>query len=453
MAYRSPGVRIEDLPNQALAAQPGGVRIPAVVGTGATTTLVPNVPLTKGTADGTDTIVNPLNTTVLEVTAISDVPGLSQYKQGTDFTIINNNIVWAPAGSEPSTGATYYVSYTKAKPSSSYNTPDLWFSLKDVRDAFGPELKNGIVNPITNAAAMAFRNGAASVMIVQATTGSNTDLQTAIDALQLSDIDVIVAPQATNSTLQNYLKTHVITQSAPSIKHERMAVMAPTLDGLSPSISEQTGRADGMADRRIVLVSPPAVILTLKDSATNQDTDVLVSSGYAAAGFAGLMTNANFDPAEPLTRKSVSGLKTLSNFNYLPSQMDVLAARGITVLESINDAIRVRHALTTGTGNINDLTVSVVLIIDNIRKDVRSALEREFIGTKILASTPSAVATKIKALLDTKVNDKIIVDYDEGSIAVTQDLTDPRTLKVSFAVAPVYPLEFIDVVFSLFVAA
>lgn len=454
MAYRAPGVRIQEVPNLALAGQPAGVRIPAVAGTAITTTKVSDATLTKGTSNSTESIVDPLQTTVLGVTAVGDVPGLSQYKYGTDYLVVNNNVVWQSGGTQPSTGAAYYVTYLKAKDAAAYNSPNLWFSIQDVRNTFGPELTNGVVNPVTTAALKMFENGAAAVMIVQATTGSQTDLQTAIDALQGQDVDVVLVPQATNSTLQNYLKTHVLTQSAPAVGHERFTIITGTLNGLSPSLTEQTGRADAMATKRVIIVSPPAQILTLRDSATNSDRDVLVPSTYAGgAAFAGLMTNANYDPAEPLTRKPITGVASLSNFNYLPSQMDNLAVRGITVLENISGSIRVRQALTTGTGNINDLTVSVALIIDNIRKDTRTQLDRQFIGTKILTSTPSAVATAIKALLEQKVKDKIIADFDESSISVEQDQTDPRTLNVSFAVAPVYPAEYIDVTFSLFVAA
>ena len=64
---------------------------------------------------------------------------MSQYKVGTDFTWINNNLAWISAGSQPTTGANYYVSYRKNKLSTAYNEPTIFYSTKDVRKEY-PDL-------------------------------------------------------------------------------------------------------------------------------------------------------------------------------------------------------------------------------------------------------------------------------------------------------------------------
>lgn len=440
--YRAPGVYIQDVQNPAFGALPAGFRVPGLVATGKSTLPVKNTPITKGSANGTDTIPTS-GLTVVAVTVVGDTPDTSQYKSGIDYNSVNNTIVWINGGQQPTTGATYYVSWTRAKVAAEF-LPMQFTNLKDVRDAYGNELESGVYNAIPTAANLLFQNGAPAVIIAQAVTAAVTDLQNAIDNMKVQDIDVLVVPQATNSALWQYVRGHVLTQSSPSVRHERVFLTGP--DGFSDAITTIAAKATSIAHERMWLLAPPSIVVTLRDAITLTDQDVFLPAQYMAAALAGAVTNPSEDAATPITRRSIVGIKNLSTFNYQQSDKDYLGAAGVMV---INDTpnIQVRHAITTDTTNVNTVTASVVLIKDNVKKTLRPLLDKAYIGTKITSRTPSEVATTITTFLEQKITDQIIVAY--RNISVVQDAIDPRTINIKFDIKPVYPLEFIDVSFSL----
>ena len=444
--YRRPGVYITEIPNPAVAGLPSGFRLPGLVGTGKTTLPVLNTPVVKGVSNGTDAIpVGPYS--LVTITQIGDNPSLKQYIQGVDWNQVGSSITWINGGQQPTTGATYYVSWTRAKVSTDY-LPTLYTSLQDVRNAYGNELEAGVTYCIPVAARMLFDNGAPSIVITQALTAAQSDLQTAIDNMTTQDIDVLLVPQATNTTLTNYVRAHVMNQSSPAVQHERWYITSA--DGNSDAITTIAGKATSMSLDRMWIVAPPSFAMTLHDAVYLTDEQLLLPSTYLAAQVAGTATNPNFDPAAPLTRRSVVDADNLSTFNYSETQKDYLGAAGVMVIESAAGGIRIRHGLTTDTTNVNTVTASVLLIKDNIRKTLRTLLDKQYIGTKILASTPSSVSTTISTFLKGKIADQIIVSY--RNITVVQDTIDPRTINVSFDIQPSYELDYLDVSFSLFTA-
>lgn len=445
-SYRGPGVQIRIVDNPGNALLPSGLRIPCIVATGLTVKPVKDIAITRG-AGQTDTITGYTTGQVTNVTAVGDFPSLAQYKENTDWRQVDNTILWITNGQAPTAAATYFATVNIPKVSADYNKGVLYTNIQDVRNDFGAELINGVVTPVTAAAKLCFDNGAPVLMIVQPTTGSQSDLQTAVDAVKIEDVDMMVVPQACNTTLDNYVRNHVLTQSSPSVKHER--VWLRSADGMSDAVTTIQGYAVGQLNERVTVMAPPAFVTTFKDSVTTQDQDVLLPSGYMAAMYAGVVANPNSDAATPLTRKSFVGIKSLSTFNYTEVDKNNLGGSGVTVIENNRGVFRVRHALTTDTTNVNRLTQSVVFIKDNVRKELRTLLDSSFIGSKIDNSLASRVNSTIDAYLRQKVKDTIIKSY--RNIQVTQDLVDPRTLNVTFDMAPIYPAEFIDMTISLFV--
>lgn len=445
--YRPPGVNITIIDNPGNALLPAGLRIPCIVATGLTTKLVPNVAVTRDSGQ-TDTVPSTTSSSqVSNITAVGDFPDLKQYTENVDWRQVGNTILWISGAQAPTAGATYFLTYRTPKASTDYNNGTIYTSIQDVRTDFGDELINGVLTPVTAAAKLCFDNGAAVVMIIQPSTGSQSDLQTAIDAAKLDDIDVLVVPQACNTTLDNYVKAHVLTQSSPSVRHER--VWFRSSDGMSDAVTTVQAAALGSIHERVTVMAPPAFVTTFKDAITTQDQDILLPAGYLAAAYAGIVANPNNDAATPLTRKSFVNVKSLSTFNYTETDKNNLGGSGVTVIEENRGAFRVRHALTTDTTNVNRLTQSVVFIKDNVRKELRELLDASFIGAKIDLSLPSRMSATIDAFLRQKQRDEIIKSF--RNIQVVQDTVDPRTVRVTFDIAPIYPAEFIDVVISLFV--
>ena len=445
--YRQPGVTIKIVDNPGTALLPSGLRIPCIVATGLTTTKTPNIAVTRG-AGTTDTITGYVSGEVASVYDVGDFPDLVQYKENTDWRQVDHQIVWIAGQQAPTTASVYYASIREPKVSTLYNSGVLYTDIQAVRNDFGDEIINGVLTAITTAAKLCFDNGAAGIVLIQPTSGSQTHLQDAIDAAKREDLDILVVPQACNTTLDNYVKAHVLTQSSPAVRHER--VWFRSGDGMSDAVTTLQAAAVGMHDERVTVMAPPSFVATFRDATVQADQDLLLPSSYLAAAYAGVCANPNYDAATPLTRKSLIGIKSLSTHNYTVVDKDNLGGSGITVVELVNGEFRIRHAITTDTTNTSRITQSVVFIKDNIRKELRTLLDATFIGTKADNSATSRITGVIEAFLRAKVRDEIITAF--RNIKVQQSTSDPRTFNITFDIAPLYPVEYIDVVISLVTA-
>jgi len=443
--YRPPGVSVTIIDNPGTLLLPAGLRIPNIIATGLTTLLVKNAQVTRASAGDTDTIPSTSSGDVSEIKIVGDFPDEDQYEENVDWRQVDNTILWISGGQSPTAGSTYSLTYRKPKASSFYDQGVLYTDMQAVRDDFGDEIINGVLTPLSAAAKLCFDNGATAILIIQAQTASQTDLQSAITAAKQEDIDVMVVPQACNTTLNTYMKAHVLGESSPEVRHWRVQFRGA--DGLSDAVTTIRSQAQNMANERITVVAPPAFVSTFYDATADAEQDVLLPSSYMAAAYAGIIANPNNDAATPPTRKALIGIKNLSTFDYSKTDKDLLGAAGVTVIENQGGTIRIRHALTTDTSNVSRLSQSIVFIKDNVRKELSTRLDQSFIGVKADNTVKSRIAAEIEAFLRLKVRDEIITAF--RNIKVTQSTTDPRTFSVSFDMAPVYPIEYVDVTISL----
>lgn len=449
MVYLQPGVYTQEKVSAEFLQLPPGTRIPAIVGTGDTTAPIANISVVKGATNGLDLIVSPSLQTISSISAVGTVPDLGEFVRGTDYQLTSNQVDWSLAGSQPTYGSTYYVSYRRTKTDAEY-APTAYFTLADIRSSYGGEFNNGVMSPITVMANLLFANGAPQEVIVcQSKSGSNSDMQDALDQLKGVDIDCVIMAEATNSTLQNYLRNHVIVQSSSYNRHERVTYGGFTT-GLSASVSDQIALGQAIKTEGMMLFSPPNITATFKDVSTQQDVSVMLPSSYVSAAEAGLDTNPAFTASEPKTRKTHVGY-TIGNFNYLPSQMDLLAGTGnITVLVSNAGVIQIRDARTTDPTTINTLMPSVVLAKHSFVKGLRKLLDGQYIGTKIDNSTASSISATISAYCNQQINASEIRSF--RNILVKQDTINPTQMNVSLEIQAIYPLQYIQVQFSFFVA-
>ena len=130
--------------------------------------------------------------------------------------------------------------------------------------------------------------------------------------------------------------------------------------------------------------------------------------------------------------------------------MNSLGSRGVCVLEDKSGVISIRHGITTDITNVNRSAISVVSTKDWVKKRVRTNLDNAYIGTKLTGATTKSMEKTVVAFLDTLINDSILTA--KRDISVSQNATEPRQMDVTFAISVVYPLEFIEVSFSLYVA-
>ena len=451
--YVGPGVQVFQNPTPQFGGVGTGPRVLGIVGTGHSYVPILDTAVTKGAANGTDII--PVGTyTLVSVTLVGDTPDTNQYIAGTDFNLINGNIVWTSTGKQPTTGATYYVTWNRAKvyPQDYVAGPNTTFTngqMAQIRTLYGSELENGVYNVIPLAANLAFQNGAAQIIISQSLTSSQVDLQNAVDTMKAQNIRFLVVPQATNSTLDTYVWNHVTTQSSPSVRHER--VFITSADGWSDATTTIAAKASAYSSDRFWITAPPSVAITLQDAIVNQPEQLLIPSALAlASAYAGVACNPSNDDAQPLLRQPIVGIDNLSTFNYQETDKNVLGAAGVTVINN-DPPMYIRDALTTNTTNVNTVTASVRVLTDYIIINLRTGLNRAFIGTKITSQTTAQIAGAITTFMNNLLNppNQIIQAFITGSLSVTQSAIDPRTINIAFTFMPIFPLTYIQITMSL----
>ena len=160
----------------------------------------------------------------------------------------------------------------------------------------------------------------------------------------------------------------------------------------------------------------------------------------------GLDTTLRYDVAEPLTNKAIVGFDTIDGDNLTNIEKNRLASAGVCVIHRIGLSHVVRHALTTDFSNVNTREQSITKITDFTAQSVRAACE-VYIGKKMIAEKPIWVQGTVGGVLTMLISEQILTGG--GNINVLIDPNSPDTLHVSFNIAPVYPLNYIRVEFSI----
>ncbi len=198
----------------------------------------------------------------------------------------------------------------------------------------------------------------------------------------------------------------------------------------------------GTLPERNALVSPasftypnPAGAGTLK-----------IGGQYVAAALAGMLSAR--DVQQPLTRKTVGGI---TNVNDYRSEIDKNrdAEAGLLVVEKRNAVVRVRHAITTAVNDTNNRELSVVRAKHYMIESIRNTVEEQIIGSLYAdADAPFTVQASIEGVLSSLVADQVIVGYG-GVQARSLAPSQPTVIEVRFTYLPAYPLNYVNVVFSI----
>lgn len=349
-------------------------------------------------------------------------------------------------GQEPAVGDFYYITYSYAK--TDFSTR-LFTRFRDIQANYG---RLSVQNPLTLASYLAILNGAVIVGCKQVEKQpglATASSQAYIDALEeLSKpleagiIPDILVPLTTDPSVMGAYVNHADLQSSRRYRQERRCIF-----GVASGTLPKTARdiAQGLANKRAILVYPDSAVLTLDDPATGEERNFVVDGTYMAAALAGVQVSPQFDVATPLTRRTVVGFRRL-NRSLDDVDKNRLASAGITVLEDRGTNIRVRDGLTTDLTSRFTSTPSIVAIADHVERQTRSTLDR-FIGLKFLADRAQDVELAVTGLLRRLMEQQIIVDFQ--GVRAEPDPDDPTALRVTAFYAPVFPLKYILVNYTV----
>lgn len=453
MTYTPPSVRVTSIANNRIINIDENARIPCIVGEGPSTRTVTDTAITRGSG-AYDALPNSGSAVgYITLTAVSPYPGAAaNYSnwEGYFSTSGSSSIYWdGTAGStKPREGEVYYASYTYAVPSDQFD-PQLFVDSKDVKAFYGAESTG--TGKLTIAANMALENGAPAVMCiqVQGNPAVGANWSTALDKLKKKSSIAYVVPIASGSAIQNLVIAHVAIESNPDIGHERECIIGA--DSTVADVDDFVDKADALDNKQVILVAP--------DADVERTPSLTLGGEYIAAALSGLITGQD-KVITPVTGKQIVGF-TIPDDQYEPYDMNRMANAGVCVIYAKSGVNKVRHAITTDTSNADNREVSVVAADDLVRRITRNSLNDAYLGKGIVISesTPAAVAATVKSIWNSLVRDGLISSYGTkndpttGEVAITasQDSNEPTRINVTGSVKFLYPLNYINVEFYIYV--
>lgn len=457
MAYTPPSVKVTSIANNRIINIDEDARIPCIVGEGPSTRVVTDVAVVRSSI-GFDVLPNSGSAVgYISLSKVAPYPGAAaSYSNWANHysTSGSSSIYWdGVAGStKPREGETYYVSYTYAVPTDQY-TPQLFVDSKDVKAFYGAE--STTTGKLTVAANMALENGAPAVMCVQVAGNPavTANWGTALDKLKKKSNVAYVVPITSGSAIQNLAIIHCAIESNPDIGHERECIIGA--DSTVTTVSGFVSKADALDNRRVILVAPDANVTRTSPAGTA----LTLGGEYISAALAGLITG-QAKVITPVTGKQIVGF-TIPNEQYEPYDMNRMANAGVCVIYAKSGINKVRHAVTTDMSTADNSEISIVAADDLVRRITRNSLTDAYIGKGIVIneSTPAAVAATVKSIWNSLVRDGLISSYGTKSdpttgevpITAAQDTSEPTRINVTGAVKFLYPLNYINVEFYIYV--
>ena len=210
--------------------------------------------------------------------------------------------------------------------------------------------------------------------------------------------------------------------------------------------------AISFSNQRISLVAPTCI--QIQSSLVSSNATISIAGYYAAAAIAGLFSSLP-GPQEPLTHKNVLGFTTInppiptSSSSTSVSNYQTLQTNGVLCLkQKVDGSIYIRHGLTTNTTNWLTEEISIIASQDALYNNIKNTLENStVIGSALTQQTADAVVSLVQGALANAVNSNLIQDYQ--GLQFQQSTTLPTTITVNFQYSPTFPLNYINVVFSI----
>ena len=327
---------------------------------------------------------------------------------------------------------------------SGYYSPQKLYSFDDVVSLYGKPFDSTgtIISELSMACQFAFINGAQSVITVPVQS-SNPQISDYVNALAKFEgfpgISVIVCANG-NAAIFPFISSHVDIQS--SLRNERRAIVGT--DGSASTISSSTriSVASGIADSRVALISPSSV--PYYNISTSQIQ--YIGAQYLAAAVAGISVSQN--PAQPLTRRSIIGF---AGIDFAPDQQKSIETQaGLMVIDSANNnnAIRIRHGVTTDPSTLLNREWSILSQQDSMAFRIRSFFNSGgVIGSIITSLTLTNIKSSAESALQSLTADGTIQAYQ--NLAVRQSSTNLDVVEIAYSWQPSLPLNYIVVRFTL----
>lgn len=405
--------------------------------------------------------------------------------KGGAFNPSDDGVTWVPA----------LVNVTYTYTPSDYWNPIRMYDIGSVQARFGNawatttingvSYYSGINSPLSLAAAFAFQNGAQSVILqplFQRGTPGNPatpqgpavgtvigEAQTWEDTLYVlrtvQNIDVIVpvvgfdnvnvtsnaevlaifeavqAHQAYQNSQNNFIFS--VFGEDGTYNQAQLQTLSPPTNLLWTHASSLVSNYGGTLASQIALLNNSAFNVSVSGA---QGGNIAIGGQYAAAAFGGALVSR--PSSSSMTRQFLSGFSSIID-SRTPADKNNDAGNGLCVLENYNNGVRCRQGITLDThGGPASQEISVVRSQFIMIESIQQTLDSEVVGQIIAnANSPMVIETAINSILAILQSSNIIVGYTPATATLTS--LNPTTVSATFSYQPAFPLNYINVTFSL----
>jgi hypothetical protein len=458
--YQAPGIYVTQQSSQVTAVSPTAPNTVALVGpTQGYFTFTDQIAISTTTATPlTQQGINPTSIVVSSVGGTVYTAGNYTVTQtgagGTSATTIQATL--SGTGGTIITGTVVNITYQYTN--ASYFLPRRFSSFNAIQAAYGPaySASNTLVNPLTSAAQFLFANGSPEV-VIQPTSdvgavATRAGLSGAYPNLaSLPDVYFIVPVAAgitgasgtpgdvinVASDLVSYISTLAATNQSA------MGLYAPEYTStVSPSTIAQT-----VTNKRLVTLYPNNLLAYNPLSGQN----ISVGGYNLAAATAGFL--ASHSVQQGLTGQQIAGfagIPTTVGVGLSASSVNALTASGVSVLvpNPSNQTFAILQGVTTNMSSVNTQEISVVRAIDYLLYDLTVTLKNSnLIGNPTTTNTPAIVQSLVQGVLESGTSSGAISAYT--GLSATLSSSVPTAVNVTFSVSPTYPLNFINIVYTI----
>jgi len=348
----------------------------------------------------------------------------------------------------PYTGQEYYASYIYK--TFEYLTRKRYTDLGLLLDDHQEDSELGIAGKIVMGRSGTGQSNAVCWTIALEEHNETNYLLALEEASKIDEL-LLVVPLVCNFGIQLMVAQHCFEQSDMMHKRERFCFFgapigtAPGDESTEDTFLYYTKAFRELGDEcyRINLVAPDGTYINVRDEDGNITTQTL-DGCYAAAGLAARIASMP-DLSDPATSDKLFGFEGLYEGTYNIHDniiKDILASHGVTVLEVVSGIINIRHAITVSLESVEKQEISIMLMDDEIARDVRKALkEKKVTGKKKTAGRKGIIKRIVEKVFENKMEQQRITSFNE--VTVKDDPTDPRKVIVSALYEPMYPLNVV----------
>jgi hypothetical protein len=282
-------------------------------------------------------------------------------------------------------------------------------------------------DPLTNVALTNLAGG------VDGTTTS-THYTNALTVLQNEAVDIVVG-MTTDPTITPLIQAHCDSMSGVKNRRERICFVGGSTVGSFGTtdlyVADLVTKAAALASSRAVLCAPG-----IKRPDAN---GVLKTYGphFLAACLAGLAAAQELGQTPTGKYLKVVGLDCA----FTPTQQETLLLGGVCPVEFLKDqGFRVVQCLTTWQTDNNPINreFSVRRLGDALMKDLRSQLERNFLGARGDSTTVNSMLSLVVQRLQRFTSDRAINGFRNVSVTIANSVA-----RVSFEFTPTEPVNYI----------